>query len=147
MALNHFVKCVDGPITVHRADFLKILTNAISNATNVNTHFKKRMTAYEESSFEDSNKIVMEFSDGTRAEADVLIGCDGLKSATRRCMYEFAAQNNINGATANGAEKDLLNFVEPTWTGTVIYRSLVEAKWLTDKYPEHRAAKMPVIVL
>jgi salicylate hydroxylase len=46
--------------------------------------FGKRLLKYNDD--EESGKVVLHFDDGSTAEADVLLGCDGIHSATRKVM-------------------------------------------------------------
>ncbi|KAH6641049.1 hypothetical protein F5144DRAFT_590430 [Chaetomium tenue] len=48
------------------------------------TEFGKRLVEYIDD--EKSDKVVLRFADGSRAEADVVIGCDGIHSATRKLL-------------------------------------------------------------
>lgn len=63
--------------------------------------------------------VTLQFADGTNATCDVLIGCDGIKSVIRREMFTRLA---INGGT------DMLKYVEPVWTGEVVYRGLIPSE-------------------
>ena len=46
--------------------------------------FGKRLASYQDD--DPSGKVVLRFDDGSTAEADVLLGCDGIHSQTRRAM-------------------------------------------------------------
>lgn len=96
------------------------------------------MKTYRES---ESGAIILEFIDGTEAETDILIGCDGIKSATRATMYR-----NASDKADTDVAKALLKHVDPAWTGTLAYRSLVETSKLIEVHPGHQAATTPVIV-
>ncbi|EAQ86391.1 hypothetical protein CHGG_07644 [Chaetomium globosum CBS 148.51] len=48
------------------------------------TQFGKRLVEYIDE--EKSDKVVLRFADGSRAEADVVIGCDGIHSTTRKLL-------------------------------------------------------------
>jgi salicylate hydroxylase len=67
---------------VHRARFLEEMIHLIPEGV---AHFGKRVTAIDEPATEDG-KLVIRFTDGTSAETDAIIGCDGIKSAVRRHM-------------------------------------------------------------
>lgn len=47
-------------------------------------NFGKQLVEYEDVS--DSDRVVLHFSDGSVAEAHVLIGCDGIRSTTRKLL-------------------------------------------------------------
>lgn len=68
---------------VHRATFLdelvKIAPEGVAN-------FGKRLKSLEQSG-DANSKYVLTFEDGTSAEADAVIGCDGIKSKTRQLMH------------------------------------------------------------
>lgn len=66
----------------------------------------------------------MHFEDGSSALADILIGADGLGSATRKMMYTNLAER----ARSSSSEISdmLLKLVPPTWTGLHAYRALVD---------------------
>lgn len=133
---------VDGSITLHRADMLKILTDNLPPASRFRAHFSKRLAFY--TSARDSGDVVMHFMDGTTATADVLIGADGIKSATRNSMYSRLASKAdiVDQALA----RTLRNFKDPSWTGTYAYRSLIDAKELLRTSPNHQSATNPMIV-
>ncbi|KAF9230357.1 hypothetical protein BU15DRAFT_83737 [Melanogaster broomeanus] len=73
------------------------------------------------------------FSDGTTATADVLLGADGIRSAVRKTMFEAASEESDN--TNDNA--DLKQYIDATWTGMVIYRSIFPAENLRKVDPEN----------
>jgi salicylate hydroxylase len=68
-----------GHSTVHRAHFLDALVRLIPDGV---ARFGKRL----EGITEEDRKVVMKFEDGTTAEADVVVGCDGIKSVARKIV-------------------------------------------------------------
>lgn len=130
----------DGSITLHRTDLLDILI--INLPDFVSTYFSKRLVRYED---DVSGGISLHFADGTSATADVLIGADGYKSATRATLYKLLATKESNSEATHGASP-LLAFVPPTWTGTFAYRTLISVENLKRKNPQHQAASTPIIV-
>lgn len=68
---------------VHRAHFLDELVKLIPDEIAV---FGKRLLAIDEPS-EKGGKLTMRFEDGTSAEADAIVGCDGIKSKVRSAMF------------------------------------------------------------
>lgn len=68
-----------GQTTVRRADFLDALVALIPPEI---VHFGKRL----ESLHEHANGVTLRFADGTTAEADVVVGCDGIKSRVKESM-------------------------------------------------------------
>lgn len=67
-------------LTIHRADLLTALENALVENT---IRFATEVTAAEQT---DSGAVAI-LSDGTRFEADVLIGADGIHSAVRHSLF------------------------------------------------------------
>lgn len=71
---------------------------------------------------------------------DVLVGADGIKSSIRAQMYTEAA--------AERSEPALLRHIQPSWTGAIAYRALVDVNQIpraADGGP-HRAVKDPIMV-
>jgi len=126
-----------GPVTLHRTDMLDILVDNLP--PNVRTHFLKRLSTYSEDT---SGAIQLVFADGSCAEADILVGADGINSATRRSMYLSLAKE--------ADEKDakiLAGYAEARWTGTYAYRTIVDTDALLKIAPGHRLVSTPVIYL
>lgn len=92
----------------------------------------------------------MTFADGTTAMADVLIGCDGIKSSVRRTMFESAAQKlEATRATEEcvSAQADRLRgSIEPVWSGWIAYRGIVPREMIESTHPDTRALFRPVNV-
>ncbi|KAL9084200.1 MAG: hypothetical protein Q9165_008186 [Trypethelium subeluteriae] len=86
---------------VHRAAFLDELVKLIPDGM---CSFQKTLEDITEQS--SSDPVTLHFSDGTTARADIVIGCDGVKSRTRTLLF--------------GAEK-----AAPQFTNQYVYRSLV----------------------
>ena len=98
-------------------------------------HFGKRLSSYTQS---DSQKIELNFEDGSSAICDILIGCDGVKSVVRGRMYNVLS-----------AERPELHaFVDPSWTGIIAYRGLIEASRLPPREDGtlHNAVQRPMMV-
>lgn len=96
------VKNETGQATVHRAKFLDEFVRLVPNEI---CHFGKRLTELEEL---ESGKIKLHFNDNTTAEADCVIGADGIHSVIRRYLLG-----------------DHDPAVEPVFTGSVAYRGLI----------------------
>lgn len=115
-----------------------MLTDALPEDFNV--HFKKRLIKYEVK----DGHVALRFADGTTASADLLVGADGIGSATRTTMYH---QLSAGCAKSNPAEsKRLAGFIHPAWTGTYAYRALIDPNRLILKSSSHQATKAPMIV-
>ncbi|KZT56920.1 FAD/NAD(P)-binding domain-containing protein [Calocera cornea HHB12733] len=65
---------------------------------------------------------MLTFTDGTVAEADVLVGADGIKSVTRRVMYGDKAES-----------------IEPKWSGCIAYRGLIPMEKAVSNLGERTA--------
>ena len=128
----------DGSITLHRADALKVLTDDLPQG--LYAHFSKRLVNYHVK----DNSVVLEFSDGTEAPADLLVGAEGIGSVTRTVMYRQLSKECA--ATDPEESKRLAGFIHPTWTGTYAYRHLIDPNRLLAKSFSHQAATWPMIV-
>ncbi|MFV5345912.1 salicylate 1-monooxygenase [Acinetobacter soli] len=93
-----------GQSSVHRADFLDAI---LGNIPQHQCKFNKKLKSIQEY----DTHIELSFEDGTRAEADYVIGADGIHSATRDYVlqtHQFAP-------------------VRPNFTGTWAYRGIIKA--------------------
>ena len=113
---------------------LKVLTDNLPPSTMFHPHFNKRLVSYTAK----NNSVVLHFADGTSAEADMLVGADGIKSATRVTMYKSLAEKT--------GDERLKGFLNATWSGTYVYRTLIETDKLLKEVPGHRAATLPMMV-
>lgn len=80
--------------TFHRAHFLQIFRARLRPSA---VSFGKRLVAC-------TDDGALRFADGSAAACDVLVGCDGIRSAVRRCV--------------------LAGESEAVWSGTLVYRAL-----------------------
>ncbi|CCL98471.1 uncharacterized protein FIBRA_00469 [Fibroporia radiculosa] len=119
--------------SLHRADFLDVLSRNLPQGHKF--HFSKRLATYSKLP---SGKITLQFADGSEAQCDVLVGCDGIKSAVRTTMYRLLAEREKSAGNDTKAA-DLARQSEPRWSGTVIYRSLVYRDELERLFPGHPA--------
>ena len=87
---------------VHRANFLEAMVKLVPKEI---ARFGKRLSDITEAS---SGKLVMAFDDGSTAEANAIIGCDGIKSRVRQIMV------GVDHPSA-----------KPTYTHKYTYRGLV----------------------
>ncbi|ROV95661.1 hypothetical protein VMCG_07552 [Cytospora schulzeri] len=71
-----------GQKTVHRAEFLEELFKLLPRDA---VKFEKRLSHILDDTI-GSGKMLMKFEDGSVAEADAIIGCDGVKSRTREII-------------------------------------------------------------
>ncbi|KAJ6551770.1 salicylate hydroxylase [Mycena capillaripes] len=132
-----------GGLSMHRPDLINLLKDSLP--PNCSVHLRKRMTTYTTSSSE-SDLIKMHFADGTTATADVLIGADGVRSATRETMFEALANQYQNGFDGISRER-LLRCKDPVWTGTFAYRCVFPAEKLRKIDPGHPGLDDQVLAL
>lgn len=79
----------EGHGAVHRAKWLEVLMGMVPEGV---IHFGKRLANIEQS----GEKVTLSFGDGTTAEADAVVGCDGVKSKVREIM--------VGGEAVEGAK-------------------------------------------
>lgn len=116
----------------HRAHFLDVLADMLPKGI---AHLGKRVVSYSHTS---SSPVQIEFADGSFADCDVLLGCDGIKSVVRRCIFEGLAKEG---------NAEMLKYVEPVWTGEVLYRCLIPSERLPVKDGQkHPVLKRPIMV-
>src|SRR5215469_2645891 len=93
--------------TVHRADLLDVLARSLPDGL---VSLGKRCTEVLTS----GGAAVARFADGTEAEADVIVGADGIHSVVRASLF--------------GAD-------DPRFTGKVCYRSVIPTSAVTGSQP------------
>ena len=92
-----------GTILIKRELFNKVLCNkAISCGTNI--EFGKKLTNIETKITGDSDekKVTASFEDGTKAEGDFLVGCDGIHSRTRGIIMPNSPKPTYSGVVLVG---------------------------------------------
>lgn len=105
--------------SVHRARFLDAMTDLLPEG---HVSFSKKLVDLTENP--DKDTITLAFEDGTMAEADAVIGCDGIKSRVRQIL--LAEHDNA----------------EPVFTGKYAYRGLIpmdEAVKALGEWPANNA--------
>ncbi|KAH8916857.1 FAD/NAD(P)-binding domain-containing protein [Atractiella rhizophila] len=96
----------EGHSSIHRAEFLDLLVSRLHPSVAV---FSKRLVSLHSPS-QGQAATRLSFLDGTSAEADLVIGADGIKSVVRKWMYQ-----GVEGG----------RYVDPQFTGTSAYRGMV----------------------
>ena len=91
-----------GLSSVHRAHFLHALASLLPDGM---AHFRKRLSHLEP---QPSGTVRLFFEDGTTAEADAVVGCDGVRSRVRQFVLET---------------DDVLDGL--SFTGKYVYRGLI----------------------
>ena len=94
----------------HRAHFLEIFINRVPKGQAL---VGKRLVSYSQS---ETGPIELSFTDGTTATCDVMIGCDGIKSAVRGHMYK---------KMVDAGKPEMEQHIAPYFTGELNYRCMV----------------------
>ena len=104
-----------GQTTLRRADFLAALVSLIPKGA---MRFRKRLERFEET----ADGIFLSFEDGSMAVADVLIGCDGIRSKVKESMLPEESK-----------------FKKPRYSGMYGYRAVLDMETMVKAVGEHRA--------
>ncbi|KAM5540038.1 hypothetical protein V8D89_006178 [Ganoderma adspersum] len=125
----------------HRANLQKLFALHLRAYDRI--QYAKRLASYTEPP-SDRDPVTLKFEDGTQATCDILVGCDGIKSAVRRTMYtDLAKEAEARGEVEEAARLRTLN--DPVWSGTVAYRGLVPTSELEESVL--KVVRIPHIVL
>ena len=102
-------------------------------------HFNKRCTGVRE--LPDS-QIQISFADGTTAEADILLGADGIRSNIRTFVVDAeTSSGHANGD--GGASNEVADVVRTAFTNTLAYRGLVPTELAKERGVKIDLAKRP----
>ncbi|KJA17338.1 hypothetical protein HYPSUDRAFT_46532 [Hypholoma sublateritium FD-334 SS-4] len=118
-----------GSVSFHRADVLTVLLAHIS--PRIQIHLGCRLTSFVESDAD----VELSFKNGETARCDMLVGADGINSVVRRGF--LAKENNLSA-------DDAVREAHPLWTGTTVYRSVMESSLVAQLDPKHPALLRPV---
>lgn len=135
-----------GYTTFLRTEFHATILSRLANFPHCHTHTSKRLLSYVEIERNGVPEITLDFSDGTTATCDVLIGADGLRSPVRCSMYESLAHHAelVGCKCRNDEDKDrgeaLKSLQRPKWSGVLVYRALVPTKELLNVNTDHPVA-------
>ncbi|KAI8992893.1 FAD/NAD-P-binding domain-containing protein [Trametes punicea] len=126
-----------GCIRFHRAEFLDVLVKHLPSGI---AHFGKRLISHSAAPAIHGGyaELQLHFADSSNATCDVLVGCDGIRSVVRRQMLE-------DHVYEHGGKPELLDLIEPIWSGTIAYRGLVPVDRLKGKDGEHRTIRTPMM--
>jgi salicylate hydroxylase len=94
---------------IHRAHLLDSLKERVPEER---LHLQKRLASIDRNTSPDAAPYTLHFEDGTAVDADIVIGCDGIKSRVRR---ELGFGDS------------------PNYSGQVVYRGFVEYKDLPEE--------------
>ncbi|KXN82925.1 Salicylate hydroxylase, partial [Leucoagaricus sp. SymC.cos] len=111
-----------GPLTIPRPILLEMLMSYLSEQCNIYT--STHVASYKEQA---DGTVLLKLDDGSTRTADLLIGCDGVHSATRATLFKNLAEAD----PSKGYEK----FAEPKWSGQWAYRGVVDRNQLREKNP------------
>ncbi|OSX62801.1 hypothetical protein POSPLADRAFT_1141422 [Postia placenta MAD-698-R-SB12] len=124
----------------HRAEFQAALVRHLPQSYNI--YFSKRLKSYTETP---SGEMVLEFLDGSTAACDILVGCDGIKSAVRSVLYHsLVKEAELAGDIAQAAcfRREAI----PQWSGYIAYRALFPRDRLEAACPGHPALTRSLLV-
>ena len=105
-----------GTVSIHRAELQRVLVEHLP-AESIRTGKRcERVTA-------EGEVVVAELSDGSRIEADVLIGADGIHSAVRRSVFgerelRYSGQTCYRGIAKLSLGETLQTVCRETWGGS-----------------------------
>ncbi|THU93322.1 FAD/NAD(P)-binding domain-containing protein [Dendrothele bispora CBS 962.96] len=123
---NHVMPC--GPLGLPRPVLLDLLRTKLSD--NCKIHTSKRLTGYTT----ESGTITLYFDDKSTAQADIIIGADGIHSVTRMTMFKALGETE---------SKDFEKYIQPMWTGTLAYRGGMAKAPLAEAFPDHIVLSNP----
>ncbi|KIJ63558.1 hypothetical protein HYDPIDRAFT_168382 [Hydnomerulius pinastri MD-312] len=129
----------DGGVKVQRRDLVLVLQRHLP--ANCTLHFRKRLVTYASNDSSDVSSIVMRFSDGTTASTDVLIGADGIRSAVRKIMFEDIARSRPETLDIERLDE----WINPSWTGVLVYRCVFPTERLVKIRPDHPATREMIL--
>ncbi|GMF68558.1 unnamed protein product [Aspergillus oryzae] len=104
-----------GQTTLRRADFLDALVNLIPPEI---VQFGKRLDSLEET----AEGVSLRFDDGTTAVADVVVGCDGIKSKVKESVLPEESREK-----------------QPQYSGMYGYRAVLDMDEMVEAVGEQRA--------
>ncbi|KAF8438466.1 hypothetical protein L210DRAFT_2267527 [Boletus edulis BED1] len=122
------LRLLGGQLMLHRKDMVEFLLRNFPASCKIHTF--KRLDSYDVKS--ETGKITLHFFDGTSSVTDVLVGTDGIHSATRGTMYKRLAFSIRD----DESRERLFDCNDPVWTGILVYRNLVPATKLMKECPD-----------
>ncbi|CAI7620736.1 unnamed protein product [Penicillium discolor] len=111
-----------GQTALRRADFLNALVELVPADI---VHFGKRLSTL----VENENGVVLGFEDGEVVNADVVVGCDGIRSRVKECMIPIESLRT-----------------KPVYSGMYGYRAVLEMGDMIQAVGEKRARVATIYV-
>ncbi|KAH9902771.1 hypothetical protein C8Q73DRAFT_750108 [Cubamyces lactineus] len=142
-----YVLAPSGSTTMHRRDMIDVFLSNLPPSCKL--HTSKRLTGYSrldattDRERELDAPLQLSFADGSTARADILIGADGIHSATRYAMYAdaHAAECLRAGVPSNETERwqdcERCKAAQPVWSGVHSYRFLIPTEELYTLNSNH----------
>ncbi|KAG1859289.1 hypothetical protein F4604DRAFT_1793252 [Suillus subluteus] len=118
---------------MHRQHLMDTLKQYLPSSCSL--HFNKRLTRYDKQL---SGSLILHFADDSTSTTDVLIGADGVHSSVRKTLFETLDRDVVDPSK-------IRHYTDPSWTGTLVYRTVFPAKKLSDLDPNNVALKDFVI--
>jgi salicylate hydroxylase len=100
-----------GAQSVHRAKFLSQLVKQMPTER---AHFNKRLMTIDQPDVRSTDKLTMHFKDGSTAQADCIVGADGIHSHVRNAVLSEGLQ------------------IGPQYTGCVCFRAIIPMDKATE---------------
>ncbi|KAG1802032.1 uncharacterized protein HD556DRAFT_790950 [Suillus plorans] len=126
----HYIsKTLKQGFNMHRQELVDILKQSIPSSCTM--HFNKRLTKYEKQS---SGSLALSFADDSTSITDILVGADGIHSPVRKTLFETIGPDIIDPSK-------IRHYSDPSWTGTLVYRSIFPAEKLLKLDPNNVAVK------
>ncbi|KDR80370.1 hypothetical protein GALMADRAFT_136860 [Galerina marginata CBS 339.88] len=119
-----------GSISLHRADLQDVLLGNFSSS--IHCHLSHRLSTYRQT----ENGVELEFKNGKTATCDLLVGADGINSAVRKV---FLAEGN------DVSQEEETTIARPLWTGTYVYRNLIDSELIRKEAPNHHGLTTPMV--
>lgn len=117
------------PSNLHRQHLVDILKRSLPSSCRL--HFNKRLTRYNKQS---SGSVIIHFADDSTATTDVLIGADGIHSTVRKTLFETLDRGIVDPSKIG-------HYINPSWTGSLMYRTVIPAKKLSEIDPKNETLK------
>ncbi|KAG1734939.1 uncharacterized protein EDB91DRAFT_577444 [Suillus paluster] len=114
---------------MHRQSLVDILKQYLPLSCRL--HFNKRLTRYDKQS---PGSLILHFADDSTATTDVLIGADGLHSSVRKTLFETLDRGIVD-------PNKIGHYTNPSWTGKLVYRTVIPVKKLSQMDPNNIALK------